>query len=223
MVNDGNVTPVILLSKTDLVEQPELDSKIEEIRNSGITCELIPYSIKTGSGLQLLKNLLKPSTTYCLLGSSGVGKTTLLNHLIGKQKLKTNEIREKDSKGRHTTSRRQLIKLDNGAMVIDTPGMRELGNIDIELGIEESFSEILHLSSSCRFNNCTHTHEIGCSVLKAVQDGSLSKTHYEDYLKLKKESEYQQMSYVEKRRKDKEFGRYVKSVMKHLKNSPKAR
>jgi ribosome biogenesis GTPase len=101
--------------------------------------------------------------------------------------------------------------------------MRELGNIDIELGIEESFSEILRLSSSCRFNNCTHTHETGCSVLKAVRDGSLSKTHYEDYLKLKKESEYQQMSYVEKRRKDKEFGRYVKSVMKNLKNGPKAR
>ena len=102
-------------------------------------------------------------------------------------------------------------------MIIDTPGMRELGNIGVESGIKKSFADILNLSKGCRFSNCTHTHENGCSVLKAVQNGDLSETHYHNYLKLKKESEYYEMSYVEKRRKDRKFGQFIKSAMKQHK------
>lgn len=217
MVNDSHIDPVILLSKSDLVSQKDLDSKVSEVRNIGIKCEIVAYSIETGLGLSQIQQLLRPGMTYCLLGSSGVGKTTLLNYLIGRDTLKVNLVREKDGKGRHTTSRRQLVVLDQGAMLIDTPGMRELGNIGVKSGIEVSFSDILKLTSDCRFSDCTHTHEVGCSVLRALQTGSLNETHYLDYLKLKKESEHYQMSYIEKRRKDKKFGQFIKSVMKQNK------
>jgi ribosome biogenesis GTPase len=126
----------------------------------------------------------------------------------------TKEIRQKDGKGRHATARRQLIVLDHGAMVIDNPGMRELGVIEIGIGMEESFSDILELSGHCQFRNCTHTSETGCSIQMAIESGELSEERYRSYLKLVKESEYHQMSYVEKRKKDREFGRFVKSVTK---------
>lgn len=217
MVNDGHIDPVILLSKSDLVSQKDLERKVSEIRNTGIKCEIIAYSVKTGSGLPQIKQVLKPSITYCLLGSSGVGKTTLLNHLIGRDVFKINLVREKDGKGKHTTARRQLVVLNQGAMLIDTPGMRELGNIGVNSGIQESFSDILKLSRNCRFKDCTHTHEAGCSVLRAVQSGNLNEAHYQGYLKLNKESEHYQMSYVEKRRKDRKFGQFIKSAMKQNK------
>ncbi|MFC1951543.1 ribosome small subunit-dependent GTPase A [Chloroflexota bacterium] len=217
MINDGHIDPVILLSKSDLTNQNDLERKVSEIKNTGIKCEIIAYSIETGAGLPQIQQVLKSGMTYCLLGSSGVGKTTLLNHLIGKDAFRIKLVREKDGKGRHTTSRRQLIVLDKGAMLIDTPGMRELGNIDTQSGIEKSFSGIIELSRDCRYRNCTHTHEAGCLVLSAVQNGSLNEAHYQDYLKLKKESEHYQLSYLEKRRKDKNFGQFIKSAQKQNK------
>ncbi len=217
MVNDGHINPVILLSKSDLVSQKDLERKISAIRDRSIKCEIIAYSIITGSGLPQIQQVLKSGMTYCLLGSSGVGKTTLLNHLTGRDAFKINLVREKDGKGRHTTARRQLVVLDQGAMLIDTPGMRELGNIGVRSGIEESFSDIIELSRNCRFKDCTHTHEVGCSVLRAIQSGSLNEAHYQDYLKLEKESEHYQLSYLEKRRKDKKFGQFIKSAQKQNK------
>jgi len=217
MINDGHIDPVILLSKSDLVSQNDLERKISEIKNTGIRCEIIAFSVETGAGLPQIQQILKSGMTYCLLGSSGVGKTTLLNYLIGRDAFRINLVREKDGKGRHTTARRQLIVLDQGAMLIDTPGMRELGNIDIQSGIDKSFSDIIELSSDCRYRDCTHTHEAGCSVLRAVKSGSLNEAHYQDYLKLKKESEHYQLSYLEKRRKDKKFGQFIKSAQKQNK------
>jgi ribosome biogenesis GTPase len=146
-----------------------------------------------------------------------VGKTTLLNHLIGRDLFETNTVRASDGKGRHTTAQRQLIVLEQGAMLIDTPGMRELGNIGVTSGLEESFADIWSLSKTCRFANCTHTQEVGCALLNAIENGTLQADRYQSYLKLMKESEYNELSYVEKRRKDRKFGQFIKSTMKYHK------
>ena len=165
-----------------------------------------------------VKNLLAPRKTFCLLGSSGVGKTTLLNNLIGDANFTTKSVRKKDNKGRHATTYRQLIILDCEAMLIDTPGMRELGNFSVETGIDETFTEFVGLSGQCQFNDCTHVNEKGCAVLKAVGNGQMSEKRYQNYIKMKKESIYNEMSYLEKRQKDKQFGKFIKTVMKHKKN-----
>jgi ribosome biogenesis GTPase len=177
-----------------------------------------PFSNKNESSLKNVKNLLGPGLTYCLVGSSGVGKTTLLNNLIGEPILKTKAVREKDRKGRHATTHRQLIWLDGGAMVVDTPGMRELGNISVETGLGETFTEITELTAKCRFADCTHVNEKGCAVLKAVADGHIPEKRYQNYIKMSKESIYNELSYYEKRQKDKKFGKFIKTVMKHKKN-----
>ncbi len=219
MVNDGNIEPMLLLSKSDLIGQEDLEQKILAVRSANFNGEIIAFSNETSSGLTQIQQVLKSGKTYCLLGSSGVGKTTLLNNLMGRDAFKTNLVREKDGKGKHTTTRRQLIVLEQGAMLIDTPGMRELANIGVSTGIDESFSDIFELSEECRFANCTHISEMGCSVLMALERGELSEGRYRSYLKLIKESEYHQMSYVEKRVKDRKFGQFIKSVMKDKKKN----
>ena len=145
------------------------------------------------------------------------GKTTLLNHLLGSEVFETNPVREKDGRGRHTTARRQLTILDNGALLIDTPGMRELGMIAVGASIDDSFSDIHNLSNTCRFNDCKHTTEVGCAVLMAVQSGDISEEMYQSYMKLMKESAFHEMSYVERRKKDRQFGRMIKTATEQLK------
>jgi ribosome biogenesis GTPase / thiamine phosphate phosphatase len=216
MVNDGRIEPVILLSKSDLIGAEDLEKILLDICQARIEVRVMAFSNITGVGLQTLRETLEKGKTYCLLGSSGVGKTTLLNHLLGREEFETHPVREKDGKGRHTTARRQLSLLDNGALLIDTPGMRELGMIDVSSGIDESFSDFHELSANCRFKDCTHTKETGCSILKAVENGELAEERYRSYLKLIRESEFYQMSYAERRKKDKEFGRMIKVAKKQL-------
>ena len=144
-----------------------------------------------------------------------LGKTTLVNHFSGDVVFDTQEVREKDSKGKHTTTRRQLISLKNGALLIDTPGMRELGGIGIESGLNEVFDDFIELSKHCQFKDCSHTQEKGCAIQKAIKDGVISKERFQSYDKMNKESKFNEMSFIEKRRKDKKFGKMVKSVMKH--------
>ena len=214
VAHEGHIEPTIILSKTDLVTPTELDTMIQEIKNHGITAPILPISNTTGDGLESLQQLLEKGKTYCLLGSSGVGKTTLINQLLGQHVLDTKSVSE-TGEGVHTTSRRQLLMLANGAMLIDTPGMRELGLLGTHDGLDNSFSEIADLSTQCRFVDCTHTQEPGCAVLNAVEIGELNEDRYHSYLKLKKETDYHDMSYVEKRKKDKDFGRFIKSFKKH--------
>ena len=218
MINEGNIRPILLLSKSDLLTPKEIADRIGEVHSIMPRLSAQPFSNENESGLKNVRDLLKPGMTYCLLGSSGVGKTTLLNKLIGESVFKTKNVREKDGKGRHATTYRQLIKLDCGAMVVDTPGMRELGNFSIETGLDETFAEITELSGRCRFNDCTHINEKGCAILKAMEEGRLSEERYRNYIKMNKESIYNEMSYLEKRQKDKQFGKFVKTVMKHKKN-----
>lgn len=217
MVNDGQVKPVILLTKSDLVNTVDLDRMVELIRKANIQCPVLCISNRTGVGLKELHEYLEPGKTYCLLGSSGVGKTTLLNHLLGEDVFDTREVRPYDSKGRHTTSRRQLTLLDNGAMLIDTPGMRELGTIGMAGGIDQSFAEAAELALECRFTDCSHTIENGCALLAALEDGRLSQERYNSYMQLDGESAFHEMTYLEKRKKDKDFGRFIKTVKKQMK------
>jgi ribosome biogenesis GTPase / thiamine phosphate phosphatase len=216
MVNEGHIDPILLLTKSDLVSAEKLEQRISEVRQANIKCKVLPLSNVTGIGVDQVRQLLDPGKTYCLVGSSGVGKTTLLNHIIGRDLFDTNTVRASDGKGRHTTAQRQLIVLEQGAMVIDTPGMRELGNIGVSSGLEESFADIWDLSKNCRFANCTHTQEVGCALLSAIENGTLRADRYQSYLKLMKESEYNDLSYVEKRRKDRKFGQFIKTAMKRL-------
>ncbi|MCX6138940.1 MAG: ribosome small subunit-dependent GTPase A [Ignavibacteriales bacterium] len=214
MAIEGHVEPIILLSKSDLVDNGDIEKKISEINDAYIGVRAAAFSNKTTSGLEAVQQMLEKGQTYCLLGSSGVGKTTLLNHLLGRDVFETNPVREKDGRGRHTTSCRQLTVLDNGSLLIDTPGMREVGMIAVDDSIDDSFSDIYELSRNCRFNDCTHTVEVGCAILIAVQNKGLDEERYQSYMKLMKESEFHQMSYTEKRKKDKRFGRMAKTAMK---------
>jgi ribosome biogenesis GTPase len=215
VANEGRIKPVIILSKTDLVTAADLARLVDRIRDNGISAPVLPISNVTGSGLQEFRDSLAPGKTYCLLGSSGVGKTTLVNRLIGRDELDTKAV-SRTGEGVHTTARRQLLVLDNGAMLIDTPGMRELGLLGTEEGVADSFSDIRDLSCSCRFADCTHTQEPGCAVLVALDTGELDEERYQSYLKLRAETEFHNMTYVEKRKKDKDFGRFIKSAKKSL-------
>lgn len=218
MIHDGGIEPVLLLSKSDLQTTAAVERKVREVRATVPGLPVLVSSNHTGDGLERLSEWLRPGKTFCLLGSSGVGKTTLVNRLMGGDVFETRSVREKDGKGRHTTSRRQLVFLPNKAMIIDTPGMRELGNIGVESGLQTVFGDIRKLAKACQYRDCSHEHEGGCAVLAAVASGELAPERYRSYLRISRESAYHEMSYLEKRRKDRSFGKMVKSVMKAKKN-----
>jgi ribosome biogenesis GTPase / thiamine phosphate phosphatase len=215
MAREGAIETWLLLTKTDLVSPSELDRTIEQVNRRCAFANVVALSNITGAGLDELRALLVPGRTHCLLGSSGVGKSTLVNRLIGRDELDTKAV-SGTGEGVHTTSRRQLLVLDGGSVLIDTPGMRELGLLGADDGLDDTFSDIQEQSANCRFADCTHTDEPGCSVLLAVENGILSEDRYQSYLKLRKETEFHGLSYVEKRKKDRSFGRFIKTAKKSM-------
>ena len=214
MVREGHIEPVLLLTKIDLISPDDLDSLIGAIRRAGIDATVVPLSNVTGAGLDQIRGLLTPGRTYCLLGSSGVGKTTLVNHLAGGSGLETRDVSH-TGEGRHTTTRRQLVVLDGDALLIDMPGMRELGMLGVSEGLEDAFADIGELAKRCRFKDCAHSSEPGCAVRAAIEQQDLSEQRLQDYLKLRKEAAFHDLSYVDRRKKDRDFGRIVRSVLKN--------
>ncbi len=215
VVRDGGATPCILLTKTDLVEPEVLAGQLEEIRYAGIDVPVRTLSNVTREGVGELSDLLAPGKTYCFVGSSGVGKSTLINGLLGRERLATKGV-SGTGEGRHTTVRRELLRLASGALVIDNPGMRELGVFAVEGGLDASYAAIAELASRCRFRDCAHGNEPGCAVRAALESGELVEEQLASYLKLRSESDFYEMSYTERRKKEKDFGRFVHAAMKRL-------
>jgi len=216
--NTSNVKPIIILNKIDLINDTVLTDLMSKVQERVTQVPVIAISNESQKGIERLRKSIVKGKTYCLLGSSGVGKSSLLNNLSGKQLMKTNEISSSTNKGRHVTSHRELIVLENGGIIIDNPGMREVGIVDSTDGLDITFEAIIELSKDCKFKDCTHTTEVDCAVLKSVESGELDKSSYENYLKMEREKEHFESTVAEKRKKDKNFGKMVKQF-KNLKKS----
>jgi ribosome biogenesis GTPase len=207
----SGVTPIIILNKIDLISDLELKGILETLKDRIKKVPIVPISNETQVGYdKLLKYILK-GFTYCMLGSSGVGKSTLINNISGKSLMKTDSISLSTNKGKHVTSHREIIVLEEGGILIDNPGMREVGITDTSKGLDTTFKTIHTLSQSCKFKDCTHTHENGCAIIEAVEMGEVDKVSYENYLKMEREKLHFESTVAERRKKDKEFGKMVKN------------
>jgi len=207
----GGAIPVVILTKSDLCSN--VGRYVREVEQISDKVHVHAISAIYGIGLEELKEYMKPDVTICLMGSSGAGKSTLINTLMGEDVLKTSEIREDDDEGRHTTTFRKLIRLPNGAAIIDTPGMREIGMANVQEGIDETFSDILELESRCKFSNCRHDTEPGCAIKAAIESGALSLDRYELYKNLGRENT---KNYAKKKEVSKWAKAYKKSNKRNM-------
>ena len=216
LANEGGIRSAIVLNKTDLVSEAGLHRRIDEIKNRFDRIDCISTSTITERGLDDLMHYIGTGKTYCFLGSSGVGKSSLINKLLKRGDIKTREISDFTGRGKHTTTSREMYFLEDGGIVIDNPGTREVGIADAGAGIAHVFNEITLLSKECKYADCTHIHEPGCAVLKAVEEGRLVRAHYQNYIKLKKENEFYEMTDIEKRAKDRKFGKFIKKAKEQI-------
>lgn len=211
--NASNVAPVIVLSKIDLITEAELLSMIQQIEKRIADVPVLCASSES-IGYSELEEFIESGKTYCLLGSSGVGKSSILNGLLGKEEMKTAEISSAVNKGKHTTSHRELIVLENGGILIDNPGMRELGMTDSSVGLELTFESIFDYAENCRYKDCTHMHEDGCAIIDAVENGEIDADAYANFRKMEKEKSHFESDSQERKKKDKDLGKLIKSVKK---------
>ncbi len=213
-----NIEPIVVLNKSDLAQDPEC--YLREVEKLQRGCRVFVSSTHTGTGVDEIRDALQREKTYILVGSSGAGKSSLVNALEKTRQQKTGDVSGFNKKGRHTTTARDLFLLSNDAMIIDTPGMREFGiTSENEESSSESFPLIQSLASECRFIDCSHTNEKGCAVLAALHSRALEGIIYESYIKLMKERRRFQISAEEKRHQAKLFGRITKEAKLHRKKN----
>ncbi len=209
--NNSNVEPIIVLTKIDLVNESTLNIFLNEIKERVNGLSIIAISNLHQIGLDKIKALVKRGKTYCLLGSSGVGKSTLLNLLVGKTIMNTAAINKSIERGKHITTHRELVVLEDGGILIDNPGMREIGIPNTTVGLEITFNEIIVLSQGCKFKNCSHTNEKDCAIQKAIEEGNIDLDSYTNFLKMEKERAFFESSLEENKKKNKKLRKTIKS------------
>lgn len=212
----SEISPIIILTKTDLISEHRKSEILERIGLRIKNIPVIAVSNMTQTGYEELKKVFEKGKTYCLLGSSGVGKSTLLNNLSDSALMRTDTISQSTNKGRHITTHRELIILENGGILIDNPGLREVGIADAASGLETTFDLIADYSQKCKFKDCTHTNEIGCAVRDAVAQGKIDSNSYENFLKMEREKTYFESTVAERRKKEKKFGKMIKNYKKDM-------
>lgn len=215
LIWEGASQPVVLLTKLDACDDPE--PYLEEARAVALGVPVHALSVHSGEGLEALRAYLAPGRTVALIGSSGVGKSTLVNWCLGEQRALTNDVRESDDKGRHTTTARELFMTPEGALLIDTPGMRELGLTEADSGFETAFEDVESLVSSCRFADCQHRNEPGCEVQRALHSGDLEPGRYAGYQKLQRE-----LAHEHRRRDERARVEHQREVRKMFRQRTKA-
>jgi ribosome biogenesis GTPase / thiamine phosphate phosphatase len=213
---ESGAEPVVVLSKADLADDPA--GSITEVDRVAVGVRMITASAVDGRGVGALRAMIEPGATVAFIGSSGVGKSTLLNMLAGDEVAAVSEIREDDARGRHTTTRRQLHRLPEGGLVLDTPGMRELAPWDADAGLERSFADIEALAATCRFNDCAHDGEPGCGVTAAIADGDLAASRFEGWRKLEREARHleRRVDALARTEEKRRWKAIHKSVGKHM-------
>ncbi len=215
---NSGASAVIVLNKADLCD--DLDERISAVESVAIGIPVLTLSAASGDGLADLRHHVRKGKTVAFLGSSGVGKSTIINALLGENRLETREVSEYDSRGRHTTARRELIVLPDGGIVIDTPGMREIQLWGDENGVRQAFDDIEAIAQNCRFPDCSHTREPGCAVMAAIDDGQLDRGRFANYLKLQKEVRHLQqrknvaLSRRRERARDRRYRQFFKEIKK---------
>lgn len=215
----GNVEPVVIITKTDLASDPELMEAVSQLEKREKKLKYILLSSITRQGFNELSEYIRKGKTYCFIGSSGVGKSTIINILLNKDSCKTGNISKSTGKGKHVTERRELMVLDSGGILIDTPGMKELGITDDIEGIKTTFQEIFDISLQCMFPDCSHTTEKGCAVQEALKNGIIDANSLGNYRRIAKEQQRFSSTVAERRRKERKFAKMCKEIIKEKKKS----
>lgn len=218
---DSGAAPVVILNKADL--RDDLDAVLTEVQKAACGVPVLAVSAARNQGLEILRQYTRAGQTVAFLGSSGVGKSTIINRLLGEDRLEIGDVRSEDSRGRHTTTRREMILLPDGGMVIDTPGLREIQGWGDNEDINRTFDDIVAIEAQCRFTDCRHNGEPGCAIAEALKDGTLDAGRYKNYVKLRREIRHLDIckNAKERRRSEREFDKKIAQYHRQVKEMRK--